>query len=105
LIPFATGWMGENHLAALPTAVYGGILLAAAIAYTILQNTIVAHHGPQSKLAQAVGRDRKGKLSAVLYALAIPLSFFHGGLAAGIYVLVALIWLVPDPRIESRLQS
>jgi uncharacterized membrane protein len=105
LIPFATAWMGENHLAALPTAVYGGILLAAAIAYTILQNAIVAHHGPQSKLAQAVGKDRKGKLSAVLYALAIPLSFFHGGIAAGIYVLVALIWLVPDPRIESRLQS
>lgn len=104
LIPFVTGWMGENHLAPLPTAVYGVVLILSALAYTLLQNLIVAHNGRSSKLAQAVGDDRKGKVSLALYALAIPLAFVHQGIAGGIYVLVALIWLIPDRRIESKLQ-
>ena len=105
LVPFATGWMGENHFASLPTAVYGVVLLLAAIAYVILQNTIIAAHGEQSKLAIAVGRDVKGKLSPLLYAAAIPLAFVREWIADAIYVLVALMWLVPDRRIESRFQD
>jgi len=105
LIPFVTGWMGENHFASLPTAVYGVVLLLAAIAYWILQNTIIAAHGQESKLAVAVGRDLKGKLSPLLYAAAIPLAFVREWIADAIYVLVALMWLVPDRRIESRLQD
>jgi uncharacterized membrane protein len=105
LVPFATGWMGENHFASLPTAVYGVVLLLAAIAYVILQNTIIAAHGEQSKLAIAVGRDLKGKLSPLLYAAAIPLAFVREWIADAIYVLVALMWLVPDRRIESRGQD
>ncbi|HKI04325.1 MAG TPA: TMEM175 family protein [Thermoanaerobaculia bacterium] len=104
LIPFATGWMGENHFAPLPMAVYGGVLILAAISYTILQTLIVAHNGRSSKLAAAVGNDRKGKVSMLLYALAIPLAFVHQGIAGALYVLVALIWLIPDQRIESKLQ-
>ncbi|HEY2903440.1 MAG TPA: TMEM175 family protein [Polyangia bacterium] len=104
LMPFGMGWMGENHLAALPTAFYGVLLLGAGLAYTILLRTIIAHQGPGSKLAKAVGADRKGKASALLYAIAIPLAFVRPSVAAGIYVLVALIWLVPDPRIESGLE-
>ena len=103
LVPFVTGWMGENHFAALPTAVYGLVLLAAAISYTLLQVTIVAHQGPASKLASAVGRDFKGKLSMLLYLVAIPLAFSVRALSVAIYVIVALIWFVPDRRIESRL--
>jgi uncharacterized membrane protein len=105
LVPFATGWMGENHFASLPTAVYGVVLLLAAIAYWILQNTIIAAHGEQSKLALMVGRDVKGKLSPLLYAAAIPLAFVREWMADAIYVLVALMWLVPDRRIESRFQD
>jgi uncharacterized membrane protein len=105
LVPFVTGWMRENHFAALPTAIYGMVLLLSAVAYTILQNLIVAHQGPGSKLAQAVGRDRKGKISTALYVLAIPTAFFAHWIASGLYVLVALIWLVPDPRIESKLDG
>ena len=105
LVPFATGWMGENHFASLPTAVYGVVLLLAAIAYVILQNTIIAAHGEQSKLALMVGRDVKGKLSPLLYAAAIPLAFVREWIADAIYVLVALMWLVPDRRIESRGQD
>ncbi|HXI57354.1 MAG TPA: TMEM175 family protein [Polyangia bacterium] len=104
LVPFGTWWMGENHLAPVPTALYGAVLLAAAIAYTILLRAIIAHQGPGSALAKAVGSDRKGKLSALLYVAAIPLAFVATWLSAAIYVLVALIWLVPDQRIESRLQ-
>jgi uncharacterized membrane protein len=102
LVPFVTTWMGENHFAALPTAIYGVVLLLAAVAYTILQNTIIAHEGRSSKLAQAVGNDRKGKLSMVLYLSAIGLAFVHPAIADAIYAIVALIWLVPDTRIESR---
>ena len=105
LFPFATGWMGENHFAAVPTAVYGIVLLMAAVAYTVLQATIVAAQGPGSKLAAAVGGDVKGKLSMAFYALAIPLAFADQRLSDGLYVLVALMWLVPDRRIESRLNE
>jgi uncharacterized membrane protein len=102
LIPFVTGWMGENHFAALPTAVYGFVLLMSAISYTILQTTIISGQGTSSKLARAIGSDFKGKLSLVLYLAAIPLAFVHQLLSDAIYVIVALIWLVPDRRIEAR---
>ena len=105
LIPFTTGWMGENHFAALPTALYGGVLLMAAIAYWLLQQCIVAVNGAQSTLAQAIGRDWKGKLSPVLYLAAIPLAFVSPWISNALFVLVALIWLVPDRRIERRLQT
>jgi uncharacterized membrane protein len=105
MIPFVTGWMGENHFAALPTAAYGVVLLMSAIAYTILQTVIVAHQGPHSKLAVAVGRDKKGKLSMALYVSAIPLAFVHQWLSDAIYVTVALIWFVPDRRIEKVLNG
>jgi len=103
LVPFVTGWMGENHFAPLPTAIYGVILLLAAISYTLLQATIVAHQGAGSKLAAAVGSDLKGKISMLLYVAAIPLAFLDRRLSVAIYVLVALIWFIPDRRIESRL--
>jgi len=101
LIPFVTAWMGENHFAALPTAVYGVVLLMSAVSYTILQSTIIAGQGTSSRLALAVGSDAKGKMSLVLYIAAIPLAFVHQLLSDAIYVIVALIWLVPDRRIES----
>jgi uncharacterized membrane protein len=101
LVPFVTGWMGENHFAALPTAIYGCVLLGAAIAYTILQTTILRAQRPDSRLATAVGRDAKGKLSLVMYLAAIPLSFVERWLADALYVGVALVWLIPDRRIES----
>ena len=100
LMPFATGWMGENHFAAVPTALYGGVLLMAAIAYWILQQLIIASQGPESLLKRAVGGDWKGKFSPLAYLLAIALAFWQQGLAQALYVLVALIWLVPDRRIE-----
>lgn len=103
LVPFATGWMGENHFAAMPTAFYGGVLLAAAIAYYVLQRTLIRAEGPVSRLKAAVGRDLKGKVSPLLYAAAIPLAFVSPWAADALYVVVALIWLVPDRRIESRL--
>ena len=102
LVPFATGWMGENHFEALPTAVYGMVLLLAGVAYTVLLRTILAAQGPSSKLAAAVGSDVKGKISLLLYGAAIPLAFVNQWISDAIYVLVALIWLVPDRRIESR---
>ncbi len=102
LVPFVTHWMGESHLASLPTAIYGVVLLLAAIAYTILQATIIADQGSDSKLAVAVGKDVKGKVSAALYAVAIPLAFVQPWIAAALYVIVALLWLIPDPRIESK---
>jgi uncharacterized membrane protein len=104
LVPFVTGWMGENHFAPAPTALYGAVLLACAIAYTILQRAITRLEGPGSRLAAAVGRDTKGKVSAALYAIAIPLAFVRSWLAMAIYVSVTLLWLVPDRRIESRLE-
>jgi len=100
LVPFTTGWMGENHFAAVPTAVYGIVMLCAAVAYYILQTTIVSAQGPSSKLARAIGSDWKGKLSPLMYAAAIPLAFVNELIADALYIAVALIWLVPDRRIE-----
>ena len=105
LVPFITGWMGENHFAALPTATYGVVMLCAAIAYYILQTTIIRAQGPHSTLAAAVGNDLKGKISPVLYLVAIPLAFVHELIADAIYVFIACMWLIPDRRIESRLNS
>ncbi len=102
LVPFVTGWMGES-LAPLPTAVYGGVLILAAVAYTILQTVIISSQGENSKLKAALGSDVKAKASLALYATAIPLSFAYPSLAITLYVLVASIWLVPDRRIEKRL--
>ncbi|PYK12151.1 MAG: hypothetical protein DME64_17300 [Verrucomicrobia bacterium] len=105
LFPFTTAWMGENHLAAIPTAIYGFVLLMAAIAYYILQRTIIAKEGRESLLAQAVGRDWKGKLSPLLYLAAIPLAFVSPWIAGGLYVFAALLWLIPDPRIEREIEK
>ena len=103
LFPFVTGWMGENHFAVMPTVLYGVILLMAAVAYWILQQAIIARHGRESLLAIAVGRDLKGKLSPVLYVIAIIAAFFVPWVAGALYVLVAALWLVPDRRIERAL--
>ena len=105
LIPFVTGWMGENHAAPLPTASYGAVLLLAAIAYTILQNTIIALHGEGSRLHQAVGRDSKGKASIALYVASIPLAFVSSWIAIALFAIVAVTWLIPDRRIESKIGS
>ena len=102
IIPFTTGWMGENHFEPLPTALYGVVLLMAAVGYTILLRCLIEAEGQDSKLAQAVGKDSKGLLSLVCYAAAIPLSFIAVWIAWALYVAVALIWMVPDTRIESR---
>jgi uncharacterized membrane protein len=101
LTPFATGWMGENHFAQVPTAVYGFVLLMSAIAYFLLQTVIIKNQGKDSLLAKAIGRDLKGKASPILYVIAIISVFFHPKIAQGIYLLVALIWLIPDKRIEN----
>ena len=103
LFPFATGWMGQNEFAELPTAMYGVVLFLAAIAYSILQRTLVAQQGPSSGLAVALGRDLKGKLSPVIYLVAIASAFVNRWIAVGLYVLVSLMWLTPDPRIEAAL--
>ena len=105
LVPFVTGWMGENNFAPAPTALYGLILLIASLAYWFLQRTIIADQGQSSVLAKAVGTDLKGKLSPVLYAIAIPSAFLREWIAGALYVLVALIWLIPDRRIEQALAS
>jgi uncharacterized membrane protein len=105
LVPFVTGWMGENHFAAVPTAAYGIVMLCAAVAYTVLQASIIRLHGPNSPLASAIGEDTKGKISMAAYAAAIPLAFVQQWVSDGLYVLVALIWLVPDRRIESMLKE
>ena len=101
LIPFVTGWMGENQFAAMPVALYGMVLLLAGIAYFILTRTLISHHGSDSTLAIAVGRDFKGKISVVFYAVAIPLAFVNSWFACILYVLVAIMWLIPDRRIEN----
>ena len=101
LIPFVTRWMGENHFAALPVALYGTVLLMAACAYFILARSLIAHHGKDSELALALGRDYKGKVSVILYAAAIPLSFVNAWIATAIYVAVAIMWCIPDRRIEN----
>jgi uncharacterized membrane protein len=103
LVPFTTGWMGENHFAPVPTAVYGVVMFMSGVAFMVLEAAIIRHQGPQSKLRAAVGNDIKGKISAVLYAVAIPLAFVHQLIAEAIYVMVALMWLVPDRRIETTL--
>ena len=105
LFPFATAWIGENHVASTPTALYGFVLLMAAIAYYILQCAIIAKQGRDSLLAAAIGRDWKGKLSPALYLAAIPLSFVHPWIGNAVYVFVALMWLVPDRRIERALEQ
>ena len=101
LIPFAIRWMDETHFAALPTAGYGVILTFAGISYTWLERAIIKFNGPSSKLAQAVGDDLKGKASLVLYATAVPLAFVHAWISIAIYVLIAMMWFIPDKRIES----
>ena len=103
LVPFVTAWMGENPLASTPTALYGLVFLMAGVAYWILQRQILRVEGPQSILAAAVGRDIKGNLSPLLYALAIGAAFVHPGIADSVYLLVALMWLIPDRRIERAL--
>lgn len=105
LLPFVTGWMGENHFAPLPTATYGVVCLMSAIAFTILQMVIIRVDGPHSKLASALGGDLKGKFSLGMYLAAIPLAFVHEAISHVLYVAVALIWLVPDRRIESHLAA
>ncbi len=100
LVPFTTHWMGSNGFAPLPVAIYGVVLLACAVAYTTLQRSIIALEGPRSRLEQAVGRDAKGKVSLLLYVLAIPLAFAWAWLAGALYLAVALVWFIPDRRIE-----
>ncbi len=105
LVPFVTNWMGENHFAKLPVALYGMVLLMAAIAYFILTRALLSHHGNESTLAVALGRDFKGKISIVFYVAAIGLSFASSWLACAIYILVAVMWLIPDRRIEKTMES
>ena len=105
LVPFVTGWMGENSFAPAPTALYGLVLLMAAIAYWILQQTIIAHEGRASVLAAAIGGDLKGKISPLLYVIAIPAAFVQHWISGGLYVAVALMWLIPDRRIERVLAA
>ena len=105
LIPFATGWMGENHFAALPSSLYGVVLLMSAIAYWILERLIIASQGPDSILRKAVGRDWKGVLSPILYVIAIVAAFWWQWVSFSLYVVVALLWLIPDRRIENTLRN
>lgn len=105
LVPFATGWMGENHFTPVPTALYGAVLLMAALAYWILQILIIRSEGQDSLLKKALGTNWKGKISPFLYAIAIPIAFWSEWVSLGLYVLVALIWLVPDSRIENALTN
>jgi len=105
LFPFTTAWMGENQLAAIPTAIYGFVLLMAAIAYYVLQRTIIAKEGRQSVLAEAIGKDWKGKLSPVLYLAAIPLAFVSPWIASTLYAFGAILWFIPDPRIEREIEK
>jgi len=101
LVPFVTDWMGENNFAEMPVAAYGVVMLFAGIAYFILARTLVNHHGENSILAKALGADIKGKISILAYLIAIPLAFVHPWVACSIYVVVAIMWLIPDRRIES----
>jgi len=105
LVPFATAWMGRNYLDAVPTALYGCILIMCALAYVILQDRIIKEEGANSRLAAAIGKDRKGIASLVLYAAAIPLAFFRPWLADLLYAAVAFLWFVPDRRIENQLRD
>ncbi|HUM46338.1 MAG TPA: TMEM175 family protein [Chitinophagales bacterium] len=103
LFPFVTGWVGENHFTTVPIALYGGVLMMAGIAYYILSQALIQLHGKTSTLAVAVGKDKKGILSVVIYLIAIPLSFVNSYFALGLYSLVAAIWLIPDQRIEKKI--
>jgi uncharacterized membrane protein len=105
LVPFTTGWMGENHFAELPVAMYGVVLLMAAIAYYILVRVLLAHHGPDSHIAVAIGNDWKGKISLVPYILSIPLAFVSPWISCCLFIAVAILWLVPDKRIENTLKE
>jgi uncharacterized membrane protein len=105
LVPFTTAWMGENHFAHLPTAVYGGVLMLAGCAYSVLRAAIIRCNGAHSKLATATGNDLKGKISVLLYAFAIPMAFVNPWIAYAVYIAVAVIWICPDRRIESKLRG
>jgi uncharacterized membrane protein len=105
LIPFATAWIGENHFAAVPVSLYGGLLIMAAIAYTILMTLLVRHEGPDSALARAMGRDIKGKLSLAIYATGAAIAFVQPFASIALYVLVAMIWFIPDRRVERTLRA
>ncbi|MCB9887802.1 MAG: DUF1211 domain-containing protein [Planctomycetes bacterium] len=105
LFPFVTAWMGESHFAPEAVSLYGGVLLMAGVAYRILVLTLLHHHGPETHLAKAIGDDRKGKLSVVLYAIAIPTALWLPWLALALFLAVAVIWLVPDRRIEKALPN
>ena len=105
LFPFTTAWMGENHLAAIPTAIYGFVLLMAGLAYYVLERAIIAKQGRESLLALTIGKEWKGALSLALYLAAIPLAFVSSWIASTLYVFAALLWLIPDPRIERELEK
>jgi uncharacterized membrane protein len=105
LVPFVTAWMGMNRFATWPVALYGTVLLMAGVAYYILSRSLTRHHGPDSALAIALGKDVKGKASVIVYAVAVPLSFLNRWVALGAYIAVAVAWLIPDPRIEKTLTS
>jgi uncharacterized membrane protein len=105
LVPFTTAWMGQNHYAPVPVAVYGVMLLSAGISYTILTKVLIARHGKDSLLATSIGSDWKGTVSVLAYVVAIPLSFVRAWVACALYVLVAVMWLVPDPRIENAMRE
>jgi uncharacterized membrane protein len=105
LVPFATGWMGENDFAPLPVALYGGMLFMSAVAYTLLEKALIARNPRDAILTQAVGKDFKGIASAVLYLLAIPAAFLHIGISFALYVLVAALWFLPDRRIEAQMRK
>lgn len=105
LVPFTTAWMGENHYAPLPVAVYGVMLLLAGIAFVVLTKSLIAHHGKNSVLATSIGNDWKGRVSVLVYALAIPLAFVRPWVACACYIFVAIMWLAPDPRIEKHVHG
>ena len=105
LVPFATGWMGENDFAALPVALYGAVQLMAGFGFFLLVQALIRTHGRESRLAVAIGRDIKGKASLVVYAVAIPVAFFSGSIAFALYVAVAIMWVVPDRRIERAIAA
>jgi uncharacterized membrane protein len=105
LVPFVTAWMGENHFAELPVALYGIVMLMAGVAYFILSRILVSHHGPDSPLARAVGADRKGFVSVLIYIVAVGVSFVSANIAMALYVAVAVMWLIPDRRIERTLAN
>jgi uncharacterized membrane protein len=105
LVPFTTAWMGENHFASLPVATYGVMLMLAGIAYYILTKSLIAHHGKNSLLAKAIGNDWKGAVSVLVYGIAIPVAFVKPWVACTLYTVVALMWLLPDRRIEKRVQE